>query len=112
MATISPRLHGSSGRVAARSYWGIVGFGVLGELYDSPGASRSAAKSLREDKNRNATQLSLSLTRLRTGIGAGQPLSVSGLRSEIDGSWVVTEAAHQVGVGTARTTLAAQRQVA
>jgi phage protein D len=81
---------------------------VLGELFDGPDAARSAAKSLLDDKNRDAAQLSLSLTGLRTDIGAGQPLSVSGLRSEIDGTWTAVEVAHRADAGAARTAITAQ----
>jgi phage protein D len=85
---------------------------VLGELFGGPDAARRAAKALLDDKNRDAAQLALLLTALRTDIGAGQPLSVSGPRREIDGSWVASEVRHHAGGGTAKTAITAERQPA
>jgi phage protein D len=84
---------------------------VLWNVFESKDAAKSAAETSLKARERESAQLSLALAALRTDIGTGAPLSVSGLRKEIDGPWTAVEVVHRASSGTARTSVVAQREL-
>ncbi len=84
---------------------------TLADIFEASDAARSAAESLLKNRERDSAQLNLSLTSLRTDIGAGAPIAISGVRSEVDGEWVVTEVRHYAAADRARTSIVAERKV-
>ena len=84
---------------------------TLADIFEASDAARSAAESLLKSRERDSAQLKLSLTSLRTDIGAGAPIAVSGVRSEVDGEWATVEVRHYSAADRARTSIVAERKV-
>lgn len=84
---------------------------VLTEVFESASAASSAAKSLHKDKEREAAQLSLTLTVMNTGIASGTAISLAGFRSEIDTIWNCVQVRHHADAFRPRTMIVAERAV-
>jgi hypothetical protein len=107
--TVVARWHSAlSGKAGEEKVGGSEPVVILSEPFDGKDAARAAAQAALDDRDRRAAQLSLSLTRLRADLGAGAPLVVKGLRSEIDGAWTAIEVRHFVAGDRARTSVVAE----
>ncbi|SDE45890.1 contractile injection system protein, VgrG/Pvc8 family [Rhodospira trueperi] len=85
---------------------------TLRRLYPSQAEARAAARAALTDQARGQRDLRLRLALGRPEVIAGQPLAVSGFRSEIDGvQWVVETVQHELDAsGGFRTRIEAVEQ--
>lgn len=83
---------------------------VLTNTYKTAKSALHAAKARLKDSDREAAQINLQLTTLRTSIASGAAIVLSGFRSEIDTTWNVVQATHRAS-SRPRTNLVAERAV-
>ena len=84
---------------------------VLTELFESATQAASAAKGQLKTGERESAILNLRMSSLRLDLPAGVEVGLSsGFRSEIAGSWVVTEAHHRIA-DRPRTQLVCERKL-